>query len=303
MLAMSTKRTKKMTRGIGWPVTKQTSGSTAGYSLIELLVVIAIISIITAILIPVIGSAQESGRRGTVMDDMSQIQSALERYKLDHRMNYPPVLFAYAPTSGSDTMASVSGDKANGPTDLVGLFPEYIKNASVFTDPNNPVHDVNSTATVSANVNSFDPNNPGSLDQTTTMAFFQGDAYDVNPQITGPTSISTGTNATYVTRYQTAWTSTPMPSGFPAPYQFPRQMDQADATDTTYVTMTSYHVQTWGKVVVLFKGGQAKVFDTSVLISPGCGPDTSNIAASGGVANANFWWITPSGSCQQKSGD
>lgn len=278
----------------------------AGYSLIELLVVIAIISIITAILIPVIGSAQESGRRGTVMDDMSQIQSALERYKLDHRGNYPPVLFAYAPASGSDSMASVDGDQANGAADLVGLFPEYIKNASVFTDPNNQSSNLNSTATVTADVNSFDPSSPGTLDKTTKMAFFQGDAYDVNPQITGPKSISTGTNATYVTRYQTAWTSTPMPSGFTAPYQFPRQMDQADATDTTYVTMTSYHVNPWGKIVVLFKSGQAKVFDTPVLLSPGsagCGADTSDIVASGGIATANFWWITPNGSCQKNSGD
>jgi len=287
---MSTIHTKKMNRTKVW--TSQ-SKSIAAFTLVELLTVIAIIAILSAIIFPVYNNSREAARRTTAVSNLAKIQNAMEQYKLDHRnRDYPPVLFAYA--DGTHSMADI---KNVGSAEswaaahpgvaypLQGLYPQYINDASVFTDPNNT--GVKDTDTVSAAVNVLGPD--GTLAPAGTNAsFYKADAYDVGPRIVSDSAID---NTTFVTRYQRAWTSTA--SGA----QFQRQLDQPTAPNDTYVTMTTYHVPQ-SKVVVLFLTGSAKVFDASKVLGAGCGPDSSDITASGGVANAGFWHIKPSGSCQ-----
>jgi len=306
MLAMSTIHTKTMNRNIVWTSKARSSKSpdvsksVAAFTLVELLTVIAIIAILSAIIFPVFNNARESGRRGVAVSNLAKIQNGLELYKLDHRnKDYPPVLFAYAAPgfSMSDVrnVGSAESWAAAHPGvvyPLSGLYPQYINDASVFTDPNNKEKDASSSATVSAKINVLD-RTTGDLNAVpTAVSFYTADAYDVSPHITSTTS----TDSQYVTRYQTAWTSTPMPTGFTPATEFPRQLDQQVTSDDTYLTMTTYHVQNFQKVIILFKSGSAKVFDPAKLLSPGCG-DTTDISASGGVANAKFWMIKPSGAC------
>jgi len=304
---MSTIHTKTMNRNIVWTSKARSSKSpdvsksVAAFTLVELLTVIAIIAILSAIIFPVFNNARESGRRGVAVSNLAKIQNGLELYKLDHRnKDYPPVLFAYAAPgfSMSDVrnVGSAESWAAAHPGvvyPLSGLYPQYINDASVFTDPNDKEKDASSSVTVSAAINVRDRTS-GALNAVPPVSFYAADAYDVGPHMTSTTSVDTN----YVTRYQTAWTSTPMPTGFTPVTEFPRQLDQQVTSDDTYITMTTYHVPSFQKVVVLFKSGRARVFDPSKVLGPGCGPDTTDISASGGVANAGFWHIKPSGSCQ-----
>ena len=292
---MSTLQTRRMESRI---VGKSVACLWLGFTLIVMLTVIAIIAIIAAIIFPVFEKVREDGRRTTAVSQLNQIQNKLALYYLDHNHKYPPVLFAYAQSGISmaniKSVGSAEAWATSHPGQLYplqGLYPNYINDASVFIDPNNKVKDPSSTDTKTVAVNQLTAGNLAPM--TPSPMFYTGDAYDIGPHITGPSS----TDSNYVARYQQAWTSTPMPSGFAPAEAFPRQLDQATNTNDTYITMTTYHVPN-DKVVVLFLSGSAKVFDPSKVFGPGCGPDSTDISATGGVAQAGFWHIKPSGTCQ-----
>ncbi len=63
------------------------AGRRGGFTLIELLVVIAIIAILAALLIPVLATAKEKGRRASCMSNLHQIALGLRMYANDNREN------------------------------------------------------------------------------------------------------------------------------------------------------------------------------------------------------------------------
>ena len=65
--------------------------SAAGFTLMELLVVIAIIGILSVVILVYLGSARAQSRDARRLDDMHQIQSALELY-YNTCGGYPPAL-------------------------------------------------------------------------------------------------------------------------------------------------------------------------------------------------------------------
>lgn len=90
-----------------------------GFSLIELLIVVAIISIITAIVVPNLMSANIRAKVSGVKADMGSIAIALEDYKIDDpSRNYP---LEPGPTSYSHDEIAVSGRAFDDPSDAVGL--------------------------------------------------------------------------------------------------------------------------------------------------------------------------------------
>ena len=61
----------------------------AAFTLIELLIVIAIIGILAALLIPVGGAIKENAKKRRAATELSQIETAIERYKAKYGF-YPP---------------------------------------------------------------------------------------------------------------------------------------------------------------------------------------------------------------------
>lgn len=263
--------------------------SIEGFSLVELLVVIAVIAILAAIIFPVFSSAQEKARQGTVMSNYSRVSKALAQYELDNGNHSPKVLFAYGVAGQSMDSVKSTFHTANPP----GLYPNYINDPTVFTDPDNPVSDT-SALTGALPVNVTDAT--GTM-TASTATFYQADAMDVSPLITSATAIDKNT---LVPRYQADWTTisadpTSPPGGLSTTVYGRQVAFWQNAPGETYVTATTYHVGKGGnKVLVLFKSGVAKAMDTSIFLSKG--GDTPDISVNGsGISKANFWQLTPNG--------
>jgi prepilin-type N-terminal cleavage/methylation domain-containing protein len=60
-----------------------------GFTLVEMLVVISIIGVLAAILVPTIGAVMSSARVSTMALELSNLEQAIEAYKLDQK-DYPP---------------------------------------------------------------------------------------------------------------------------------------------------------------------------------------------------------------------
>jgi prepilin-type N-terminal cleavage/methylation domain-containing protein len=138
-----------------------------GFTLIELLVVIAIIAILAAILFPVFARARESARRSTCMSNLKQVGTSTLMYVQDYDDTYPSglVLAVPGPETGGSFAAmyektpkasTVGSGNIDGPNGSFQLFTDrakgfrpsvaeqlqpYVKNTSVFIDPNDPTGD------------------------------------------------------------------------------------------------------------------------------------------------------------------
>jgi prepilin-type N-terminal cleavage/methylation domain-containing protein len=266
-----------------------------GFSLIELLVVIAIIIILAAILFPVFSSLQETAREGSTMSHMHDISAGLALYKLDNK-SYPPVLFAYAcdgnasavdTCNTADTMATIGSDP-EATHELVGLYPEYVRDWHTFTCDSDLINDGNGHFyTNSASVpQAPQPNYLGATDyqlhpagyngDTTDYplrSYFTKDAFDINPEVAGDKELVGGVNNyVYVIRYQTSWTSfcygydpskVTSTSVSPCDANYPRQLRWANPPANTYVTAVTQHVATANKLIVLYESGTAQKAELS----------------------------------------
>jgi prepilin-type N-terminal cleavage/methylation domain-containing protein/prepilin-type processing-associated H-X9-DG protein len=71
-------------------VDRRRRGRDSGFTLIELLVVISIISILAAIMFPMIFTVREAARRRVCMSNLRQIGMAISMYAADHGDRTPP---------------------------------------------------------------------------------------------------------------------------------------------------------------------------------------------------------------------
>ena len=259
-----------------------------GFTLIELLVVIAIIAILAAIIFPVFSTLRENSRESDTMSHLHDISAALALYKLDNH-KYPPVLFAYACDSNAnaidkctttDTMATIGGD-TKATNELVGLYPEYVRDWHAFTCLNDPVNDSGGALIAGSSGAEPQPNylqQNGSLkhaDGSATApyrAFFTADAFDLNPQVeTDNTLEPAGDNKlNYVIRYQTSWTSwdynydpanlAANPDADTSPFQdanYARQLAWQNPPANTFITGVTDHVPNANRLIVLYVDGSA----------------------------------------------
>ncbi|NOY79797.1 MAG: type II secretion system protein, partial [Kiritimatiellaeota bacterium] len=98
-----------------------------GFTLIELLVVITIISILAALLLPVLSTAKEKARQIRCTNAMKQIGAAVMMYTGDFDGSIP---LGYRPDRATDMLHRKAGGVTpwNGPTGL-GLTVSYLGNA------------------------------------------------------------------------------------------------------------------------------------------------------------------------------
>ena len=288
------------------------------FTLIELLVVIAIIAILTAILLPVFASVRENSRQSVSISNLKQIQQSLAQFKLDNHRS-PDVLFGYAYPNTSmkgglgQATLDHQTDLKNNVTDLAtlashdpavyfpGLYPAYIKDPEVFTDPNNTVNtsDIGkSTGSLNANIiapcNIYSDNALGGNSGCTGAVlgsvvptkrnFYLADAYDSSPQATGTNQLVDP--PIYILRYQLAREQTINPpptqtTNLPTDpaILYRRQMRWQNPPADTVVTATTYHVKNADKVLVLFESGTVKKMTGA------------DFAAKEGANN--FWTVTP----------
>ncbi len=268
------------------------ASTTRAFTLIELLVVIAIIAILTAILLPVFASVRENSRQSVSISNMKQIQQSLAQFKLDNHKN-PDVLFGYSDGNG-DMKGALGRAQTAGTASAYfpGLYPAYIKDPEVFTDPNNQVN----TGDTGKNTGFLDANIVAPCNATTDAGlsgqasgctgaalgsvvstkrnFYMADAYDSSPVVTGTNSIS----GNFLVRYQLAREATISPT--PTDPDYRRQMRWQNPPADTLVTATTYHVKNADKVLVLFESGTVKKIS---------GTDFATLGDSAG--NTNFWRV------------
>ena len=282
------------------------TSTTRAFTLIELLVVIAIIAILTAILLPVFASVRENSRQSVSISNLKQIQQSLAQFKLDNHKN-PDVLFGYADGNG-DMKGALGRAQAAGTASAYfpGLYPAYIKDPEVFTDPNNQVN----TSDAGKNTGYLDANIVAPCNATTDAGlsgqasgctsavpgsvvptkrnFYLADAYDSSPTVQNTNTLVDP--PVYIVRYQLAreQTVSPVPTPMPNPPNDPttdpgtiyrRQMRWSNPPADTVVTATTYHVKNADKVLVLFESGTVKKMTGA------------DFAAKEGASS--FWTVTP----------
>ena len=96
------------------------------FSLIEMLTVIAIIGVLAALIYPLLGAQQAKARRSACAANLSTIAGGLRMYRLDTGY-YPPALYGFSHVANEGTPG----------TEVWGLYPHWVRNATTFVCPNN----------------------------------------------------------------------------------------------------------------------------------------------------------------------
>lgn len=96
------------------------------FTLIELLVVIAIISVLAAILFPVLAQARGKARQAACLSNMKQVGLAVLQYNQDHDEGYPVSFYKLPSGACSAPLAPVSWPR---------LISPYVKETGVYRCP------------------------------------------------------------------------------------------------------------------------------------------------------------------------
>jgi prepilin-type N-terminal cleavage/methylation domain-containing protein len=270
------------------------------FTLIELLVVIAIIAILAAITFPVVARAKDSAFRGSDMQNMNTLRSALQVYRVDQG-GYPPALLGYVTlySSGPNVGQVIPADQLKSylypkrVDSLETLRPSYERAARTVTtlavwptqDPraagSAPVFDADGNGILNAaddnacarqlfgptqTVQRLDP-----VSNTVINAqYYKVSGYDV-------ATVKTPTGNRSELRYALFWSgwglgdATCSPSGTPgSALDDPRQLGYSDPPENTVVTWNSFFRQynadnTTQRVkfdIVLTLGGGARMSDS-----------------------------------------
>ena len=114
-----------------------------GFTVIEMLTVIGIISVLAAIIFPIVGSAKRKAKQAQCIANMHQIFVALKQFQLDeHRcpdfiagpVQWVDSSGAYVPYK-TDTMVPLEKNSGMVNGQMVSLFPEYNNDPNVYRCP------------------------------------------------------------------------------------------------------------------------------------------------------------------------
>jgi prepilin-type N-terminal cleavage/methylation domain-containing protein len=225
-----------------------------GFTMIEMLTVIAIIAILAGILFPVFATVRRNVHKATCTSNLHQIYQALKIYKDDHG-TYPDALYGFATSAGQN----------GGTTQVLGLYPQYVKSNDIFHCPLSP-YPLNSTVTLQGV-----PPTPGAfVNRFPSRLYPAWDSYDgqVEPSKVG---------APYNVKYVKHWSNLNIGFG-----DVPKQLLYKNPPEDTVVTWCTYHrdylqgtdqPQTGSLDIVLFLDGHVKPIPSNKMypISTGNG--------------------------------
>jgi len=120
---------------------KTPKGCKQAFTLIELIVVIAIIGVLTAFAVPNFMAARERARDVQRKNDLKQLQSAIEMYKLDNGEYPSSILFTKMKVVTNTCWYNDNDDGTSGP-DFISTCPtddKVIYMKKVVRDPNRSV--------------------------------------------------------------------------------------------------------------------------------------------------------------------
>ena len=94
-----------------------------GFTLMELLVVVAILSLLAALLFPVLAQVRDKARQATCVCNLKQLAAGMQLYADDYEDLFPPVL------------AGDRSDPGLFPATWMGRLQPYVRSDAVFIDP------------------------------------------------------------------------------------------------------------------------------------------------------------------------
>jgi len=233
-----------------------------GFSLVELLTVIAIISILAAIIFPVMTSVKDRANQTKCMTNLHNIQNAIKMYKLDNR--------TFPQTLGVQYQAGTPFDMANpGPEELT-VYKDQIKTAAAYRCPSSPITDFKAKMTVTYPYPVMLP-----AGETEKLDLYAVDSYDAQASLADLQS-GREVGASYTLGWAGSWQLVGQyqasPPGTPdtealqrADYE--RQLRFKNPPEDTVITWCAYHKG--DKALVLFLDGHVDNIPKRELLGSG----------------------------------
>jgi prepilin-type N-terminal cleavage/methylation domain-containing protein len=93
----------------------------AGFTLVELLIVIVALAIIAGMVVPQFGESLEDAKRSALLNDLHELNTALERYRIQHD-GYPPDDLTGNTLSQLSSSTDIYGDVGSGASYPLGPY-------------------------------------------------------------------------------------------------------------------------------------------------------------------------------------
>jgi prepilin-type N-terminal cleavage/methylation domain-containing protein len=240
-----------------------------GMTLVELLTVIAIIAVLTAILMPVIGSVRESGRQAQCISNMHKIGIAVSAYRNDNSGEFPPMLLGPVEDSNGNPITNVAEAVPMAKMQRSYLYPKYINDLTVFRCPDNPMNDtlsiVSAVFTPSGQIieSTFGRLGIDSATASAQVPYYAYDSYDI--------TAAPGASDVHTVTYSRDW-SGPLLNQAIGSNDAPNQMKYRNPPpDQTVITWCNYHsTNGHGSMCpVLLVSGTCKTVPANTMASKG----------------------------------
>jgi general secretion pathway protein G len=93
----------------------------SAFTLVELMIVIVVLAIIAGMVVPQFGQSLEDAKRSAVLNDLHELNTAIERYRIQHD-GYPPDDLSGGTLKQLTMSTDIYGDTGSGPDYPLGPY-------------------------------------------------------------------------------------------------------------------------------------------------------------------------------------